>query len=172
MGRGEGKGACLVLLPQPLLQPAAPRGPRAPQALPRPCQCPPGAPHLLRRPPIPANLLGKGPHPRTLAPGWFLLWVRGQVGDLGLPSPGPSFIPTPDCEGPTTCLVLCCGCSKTTQAGSGSDESCAVRGKSRPGPVHTELLCKCGGLGWVLQRDTSHWGFGESVCGKVIRFAI
>lgn len=161
-----------MLLPQPLLQPAAPRGPRAPQALPRPCQCPPGAPHLLRRPPIPANLLGKGPRPGTLAPGWFLLWVRGQVGDLGLPSPGPSFIPTPDCEGPTTCLGLCCGCSKTTQAGSGSDESCAVRGKSRPGPVHTELLCKCGGLGWVLQRDTSHWGFGESVCGKVIRFAI
>lgn len=127
-GPGEGDRACLVLLSQPLLQPLAPRGPQSPQALPRPCQGTPGAPHLVRRPLIPGTLLGKGPTSQDRAPGWFLLWVRGQVGDLVFRLRAPRLSPHLIVKVPLRAWCSAVDAGKTTQTGSYSDENCALRG--------------------------------------------
>ena len=133
MGPGEGHRACLLLLPQPLLQPPAPRGPQAPQALPRACQCPPGAPHLVRRPPIPSKLLGKGPTSQDIG-----TWVASPLGEGTGGGIWVFRLWAPRLFPHRTAKVLrrawgsAVDAGKTPQAGSGSDESCAVRGRSRP----------------------------------------
>ena len=75
--------------------------------------------------------LVRGPRPRTLAPVWFLLWVRGRSGIWVFHLQAPRLFPH------RTVKVLLCAwgsavdAGKTTKTGPYS-ESCAVWGKSRP----------------------------------------
>ena len=131
MGPGEGNGACLLLCPHPCYS----HRPREVHRLPRLSHEPASA-HLEHciwsgDPRSWPTSSVRGPRPRTLAPVWFLLWVRGCSGIWVFHLRAPRLFPH------RTVKVLLCAwgsavdAGKTTQTGPYS-ESCAVWGKSRP----------------------------------------